>query len=92
MPDVYVKLPFGLEDQYGERGVHCDGETVGDVLATVASRFDRLDRLIFRPDGSIRVTIILNGCRIADEEAWGTRLRAGDHVSLLPHVKCYGRG
>ena len=91
MPDVYVKLPFGLEDQDGERGVRCDGETVGDVLAAVVSRFDRLATLIYRPDGSLRVTIVLNGCRIEDEEAWDMRLRSDDSISLLPHVRCYGR-
>ena len=84
---VYLKLPYGLERPDGSRGLHCDAETVGDLLTAAFGADPTLRSRICRPDGNLRVSVVLNGWEIADDQVWDTRLEPGAQLSLLPHIR-----
>ena len=92
MTCVYLKLPYGLTTLAGARETWCEGETVGEVFASLFELDPSLRSRVYRPDGSLRVTVILNG-REVEEAELGLTLASGDHLSLLPsHGGGHGRG
>ena len=90
MTSVYLKLPYGIEGPDGTRGLRCDGETVADALAAAFAQDGTLKRQVYASDGRLRVTILLNGWKVGESDAWRTKLESGDRLSLLPHISGQG--
>jgi hypothetical protein len=83
MTSVYLKLPYGLRSTDGTRGVWCEADTVCAVLAALLDMHPSLQTQVYGSDGSLRMTVILNGLEVTDSESM--TLQPGDHLSLLPH-------
>ena len=84
-----VLIPTPLRPYTGQQdAVEVDGGTVGEVLATLTSRYADLRRHLYAEDGKLRhfVNVYVNDddIRYLDREA--TALKAGDTISIVPSV------
>ena len=84
-----VLIPTPLRPYTGQQDtVEVDGATVGELLASLTSRYADLRRHLYADDGRLRsfVNVYVNDddIRYLDREA--TALKAGDVVSIVPSV------
>ena len=70
-----------LEDEIDE------GDTVGDLLARLASKYPTFGEMAFDPVSRLltgQVTVIHNGLMLELAEGLSTKLRDGDNLLLVP--------
>jgi sulfur-carrier protein len=82
-----VKIPPVLRAQTGgEAEVSAEGETVGDVLRSLAERHPDTKSQLFSPDGELNryVNVYLNDEDVRVLDGLGTAASAGDTVVILP--------
>jgi adenylyltransferase/sulfurtransferase len=84
-----ILIPTPLRPYTGQQDtVEADGATVGEVLASLTTRYSDLRRHLYSEDGKLRsfVNVYVNDddIRYLDREA--TPLKAGDVVSIVPSV------
>jgi molybdopterin/thiamine biosynthesis adenylyltransferase/rhodanese-related sulfurtransferase/molybdopterin converting factor small subunit len=84
-----VLIPTPLRPYTGQQdAVEVDGSTVGELLASLTSRYGDLRKHLYSDDGKLRsfVNVYVNDddIRYLDREA--TALKAGDVVSIVPSV------
>jgi len=83
---IYVQLPGGMRAADGHRGLECTGTTVREVLEGVIEREPGIRSKILATDGSLSVSVLLNGCSVARLGGMETVVHPGDRLSVLPHV------
>jgi molybdopterin synthase sulfur carrier subunit len=82
-----VKIPPVLRAQTdGQAEVSADGETIGDVLRSLADRHPDTAPQLFSPEGELNryVNVYLNDEDVRVLEGMGTSVAAGDTVVILP--------
>jgi sulfur-carrier protein len=82
-----VKIPPVLRAQTGgEAEVSADGDTVGDVLRSLADRHPDTESQLFSPDGELNryVNVYLNDEDVRVLDGLGTAASEGDTVVILP--------
>ena len=86
---VEVKLPTVLRPHAdGAASVEAEGETLGDLLSDLVTRYPGLEGQLVGEDGSIPkfVNVYLHDEDIRYLEALDTKISDGDVVSILPAV------
>ena len=84
-----VLIPAPLRPFTGQQdAVEADGATVGDVLASLVSKYGELRRHLYGDDGKLRhfVNIYVNDDDIRYLEKDATTLKTGDVISIVPSV------
>ena len=84
-----VLIPTPLRPYTGQQDtVEADGATVGEVLASLTTRYADLRRHLYSDDGKLRsfVNVYVNDDDIRYLDREGTALKAGDVVSIVPSV------
>ncbi len=84
-----VLIPTPLRPFTGQQdAVEADGATVGDVLASLVSKYGELRRHLYGDDGKLRhfVNIYVNDDDIRYLEKDATTLKTGDVISIVPSV------
>jgi sulfur-carrier protein len=82
-----VKIPPVLRAQTGgEAEVKADGETVGDVLRSLADLHPETESQLFSEDGELNryVNVYLNDEDVRVLDGLGTAASEGDTVVILP--------
>jgi molybdopterin synthase sulfur carrier subunit len=82
-----VKIPPVLRKQTGgEAEVGADGETVGDVLRSLAARHPETEAQLFSPEGDLNryVNVYLNDEDVRVLDGLGTSVAEADTVVILP--------
>jgi sulfur-carrier protein len=82
-----VKIPPVLRAQAGgEAEVNVEGETVRDVLRSLAERHPDTESQLFSPDGELNryVNVYLNDEDVRVLDGLGTAASPGDTVVILP--------
>jgi molybdopterin converting factor small subunit len=88
---VQVILPGALADLAGgarRLDVEPDGETLAELLDTLAARHPLLDRRIRDETGALRrfVNVYVDGDDVRFDDGLGTAVRDGSVVQVLPSV------
>ena len=86
---VEVKLPTVLRQfTNGEGSVESEGETIGDVLAELSSKYPGMDEQLGAAEADIPrfVNIYLNDEDVRYLEKLNTKVSNGDIISILPAV------
>ena len=89
-----VKIPPVLRAQTGgEAEVKADGETVGDVLRSLADLHPETESQLFSEDGELNryVNVYLNDEDVRVLEGLDTSVSDGDTVVILPAMAGGGR-
>jgi sulfur-carrier protein adenylyltransferase/sulfurtransferase len=84
-----VLIPTPLRPYTNQQdAVEVDGATVGELLATLTSRYTDLRRHLYSDEGKLRsfVNVYVNDDDIRYLEREATALKAGDVVSIVPSV------
>jgi sulfur-carrier protein len=82
-----VKIPPVLRAQTGGQAeVSAGGETIGDVLRSLADRHPDTAEQLFSPDGELNryVNVYLNDEDVRVLDGMGTSVAEGDTVVILP--------
>jgi sulfur-carrier protein len=82
-----VKIPPVLRTQTGgEAEVNAEGDTVGDVLRSLADMHPDTESQLFSPDGELNryVNVYLNDEDVRVLDGLGTAAAEGDTVVILP--------
>lgn len=82
-----VKIPPVLRSATGgDKEVSADGNTVGDVLRSVAESHPDTERQLFSPDGGLNryVNVYLNDEDVRVLEGLDTAVEDADTVMILP--------
>ncbi|MBI4898253.1 MAG: MoaD family protein [Actinobacteria bacterium] len=82
-----VKIPPVLRSATGgDKEVSADGNTVGDVLRSVAENHPDTERQLFGPDGGLNryVNVYLNDEDVRVLEGLDTAVEDADTVMILP--------
>ena len=86
---VTVEIPTPLRRFTGDEAhVQVAGATVGDALAALVERHPSLGRHLYDDAGKLRsfVNIFVGDDNIRQRDGVGTRLAAGDTVSIIPSI------
>jgi sulfur-carrier protein len=86
---VEVRIPTVLRSQAGGQAtVDASGETIGEVISTLAVDFPGLAGQIVSPSGELHrfVNIYLNDDDVRFLEKLDTKVSSGDVVTILPAV------
>ena len=86
MATAYVKLPLALVDKDAMQRLECKGTTVREALLDCVAKEPRLQKRIFREDGSVWAGIFLNGRNTARSGGLDAPLSDGDEIKLMPPV------
>lgn len=86
MAKVLVKLPLGVALSGMPTLMECEGATVAEALADCVAKEPRLEKRIFRPDGTPWVGVFVNGCHMPPEAGLVTTIEDGDLIGLIPAV------
>ena len=89
-----VKIPPVLRAQTGGQAeVGAEGETVGDVLRSLAERHPETEQQLFSPEGDLNryVNVYLNDEDVRVLEGLDTAASEGDTVVILPAMAGGGR-
>src|SRR3989337_3112755 len=91
MLPVEVRLYATLRDIAQARQVDIPveaGETVGDVLHRLVSRYQRLNEAIWNVDGSLagHVAVVLNGRDVRHLDGVDTKVSVGARLEVFPPV------
>jgi sulfur-carrier protein adenylyltransferase/sulfurtransferase len=84
-----VLIPTPLRPYTNQQDtVEVDGATVGELLASLTQRHTELRRHLYSDEGKLRsfVNVYVNDDDIRYLEREGTKLKAGDVVSIVPSV------
>jgi sulfur-carrier protein adenylyltransferase/sulfurtransferase len=84
-----VLIPTPLRPYTGQQdAVEVDGTTVGELLASLTTRYGDLRKHLYSDDGKLRsfVNVYVNDDDIRYLEREATALKAGDVVSIVPSV------
>jgi len=84
-----VLIPTPLRPYTGQQdAVEAEGKTVGELLASLTSKYGDLRRHLYSDDGKLRsfVNVYVNDDDIRYLEREATALKAGDVVSIVPSV------
>jgi molybdopterin converting factor small subunit len=81
-----LKLPFGIGGARGPAEFHCAGATIGEALADCISREPRLRSRIFLDDGTLWVSVFLNGRSVGHQQALDQTLGEGDEIRIVPPI------
>ena len=87
MPDV--RLPTILRQHAGGQAtVQAEGETVADLFDDLVRRFPGMAGQLVTEDGSLHrfVNVYVNDDDIRYLDKLGTKIGAGDEISILPAV------
>jgi MoaD family protein len=82
-----VKIPPVLRAQTGGQAeVSAEGETIGEVLRSLADRHPDTAEQLFSPDGELNryVNVYLNDEDVRVLDGMGTSVAEGDTVVILP--------
>ncbi len=82
-----VKIPPVLRAQTGgQAAVDAEGDTVGDVLRSLADRHPDTEAQLFSSDGELNryVNVYLNDEDVRVLDGLGTAIAEGDTVVILP--------
>ena len=84
-----VIIPTALR-QYagGQRNVHADGATVGDVLHAVTTQYPDFGKQLFEGDGTLRsfVNVYRNDDDVRYIEGLHTPIADRDELSIIPAI------
>jgi molybdopterin converting factor small subunit len=80
---VTVTLPGALTFPDRRVQTECDADDVGDALRHVVEAYPQFGQRLFRPDGSLAVTVLLNGASVRTQAGLGTGVQDGDRLTLL---------
>jgi molybdopterin converting factor small subunit len=86
MAKALVKLPVGVILPGMPASLQCEGATVGEALADCVAQEPRLQKRIFRPDGTPWVGVSVNGRSLPPEAGLDDAIADGDEIRLLPSV------
>jgi hypothetical protein len=81
MAKVLVKLPVGVILPGMPESLQCEGATVGEALADCAAQEPRLQKRLFRPDGTPWVGVSVNGRSLSPEAGLTAAITDGDDSS-----------
>jgi molybdopterin/thiamine biosynthesis adenylyltransferase/rhodanese-related sulfurtransferase/molybdopterin converting factor small subunit len=86
---VTIHIPTPLRRFTGDQGeVQVEGATVGEALQDLTRRHPSLQRHLFTDDGALRsfVNLFLNDEDVRHLDKEGTRISAGDTLSIIPSI------
>jgi molybdopterin converting factor small subunit len=86
MAKALVKLPVGVILAGMPASMQCEGATVAEALADCVAQEPRLEKRIFRPDGTPWVGVSINGRSLSPETGLAAPLSEGDEIRLIPAV------
>ena len=84
-----IHLPLALRPEAGgAESIDVDCATVGDALASVATRHPTIARHIFDETGALRrhVNVFVNNAELRTLNGDATRVRAGDEIHIVPSI------
>jgi len=86
---VEIAFSFKRELESGYRSLElADGATVREALRVLAERYPKVRERVFDQEGGIRrnINALINGGNVQFRERFGTVLRDGDRLTILPPV------
>ena len=86
---VTVRIPSVLQKlSNGQDELSVNGDTVGDVLATVGSTYHDLYARITTPEGGVKpfLNVFVNGDDIRFASDLNTNVKDGDEISIIPSI------
>jgi sulfur-carrier protein len=86
LPAALLRLPIGMGGAHGPVEFQCTGATIGEALADCISREPRLRSRVFLDDGSLWVSILLNGRSVGHLHALDQALSDGDEIRIVPPI------
>jgi adenylyltransferase/sulfurtransferase len=87
MPSIRIPTPLRTYAE-GQTEVALEGETVGEVMDGLVSRYPTLRPHLFNGEGQLRpfVNLFLNEDNVKDLQGMDTPLQAGDRLLLIPSI------
>ncbi len=87
IPQVYLHFPYALAAIEDACGMSCMGETVIRALDHAVAHNAKLKPYMYRHDGSLGVSVLVNGLTTDRRKGLETRLQHGDTIALLPRFR-----
>jgi sulfur-carrier protein len=83
---IIMRVPGSLAAWFGgQESTSCSGETLGQCIEDLESRFPGLrKRVVDDKGGTSAVLIFVNGENIIRLEGLGTSIRDGDEIAVIP--------